>query len=255
MIVFSNAKINVGLAVLDKREDGFHNLDSIFYPVPLCDIIEFNPAKKDSFTIYGIQISKTDNLIVKAVDLLRSHYSIPAVSIHLFKQIPLGAGLGGGSSNATHTLLALNKLFELNISNERLADFALFLGSDCPFFFKNTSSFVTGRGESIVETESFLKGKFIQLIYPEIHISTADAFNKLTKLSVSTTAETNWIHTTNDFQKGVVSEYPIISELLDDLKKKGAIYTSMSGTGSCVYGIFNEMPNKLNKFQSWIFKL
>lgn len=255
MIVFSNAKINIGLSVLDKREDGFHNLESIFYPIPLYDIIEFSLAESSQFTNYGIQINRDNNLIIDALNLLKRNFEIPALSINLFKQIPLGAGLGGGSSNASFTLKALNELLKLGLTTSELKRFSLELGSDCPFFIDNSPSLIQGRGEIITAIDFNLQGEYLHLICPNIHLSTAEAFSHLILSSSERITAENWRLARNDFEHGTIETYPEIKALLADIKSKGAIFSSMSGTGSAVYGIFEERPTPLEGIANWVFEL
>ena len=253
MIGFSNAKINIGLSVLDKRPDGFHNLKSIFYPIPLNDIIEIQKSDKDSFDSYPIQLSD-NNLITQARDLLRSRYHFGPVSIVIHKQIPLGSGLGGGSSNAVTTLKILINLFELDISDSELFEVTLELGSDCPFFLKNSPQEVSGRGDLLQDSNLSLKEKYIALINPGIHISTAEAFSNLTKRQGKPEMN-SWTFLSNDFQAAAERDYPAIKEALDELNDLGAIFTSLSGTGSTVYGIFDSLVDFKTGANRWLFQL
>ena len=258
MILFSNAKINIGLQIKAKRHDGFHNLESIFYPIPLFDIIEIKKAKKDTFSQSGIQVEIKSNLITQTVELLRKDHDFPPIHVHLDKRIPLGSGLGGGSSNATCVLKGINDLFELEIHQKELSEYALNIGSDCPFFIDNSPSLVSGRGEIIERIDFSLKGKFIHLIYPDIHLSTQDAFTTLdrslsTHLDLSQT--TDWLNFKNDFEFGAVLEHDDIGKYLSLIKRSGAMFTSLSGTGSSVYGIFQDKPREIEKVSNWVFEL
>ena len=250
MIVFPNAKINIGLKITEKRNDGFHNLDSIFYPINWCDILEINKADKFEFSASGlsINVSSENNLIVKAYQLINSKYSISPCKIHLHKQIPMGAGLGGGSADASFTLTALNELFNLNISNSELELLADSLGSDCPFFIENIPKFVTGKGDVFSSTILDLKGYYIKLINPNIHISTKEAFSGITpklnsfnfgSLTIDSLTETKIC---NDFETSVFPNHPILKTIKSKLSDEGAIYTSMTGTGSTIYGLFKTEP-------------
>ena len=260
MIAYSNAKINIGLFIKDKRPDGYHNLESIFYPIPLVDLIEILPAQQESFTNTGISIDGENNLILQAVNLLRRDFNIPTISIHIHKQIPLGSGLGGGSSNASFTLKLLNDLFNLKLSEQKLSEYALGLGSDCPFFIYNKPSLVKGRGEIIQPIDFSLKGKYIKLIYPDIHISTREAFegfkDKSEKWAIDLKSySTDWMNIlSNDFEVGICQKYLEINELKSELIEEGAVYTSLTGTGSSLYGIFDIEPKPLNDNQ-WVFIL
>lgn len=252
MIGFSNAKINIGLSVLDKRSDGYHNIESIFYPLPFFDVIEIMTAPADSFHSYNIPLGQK-NLITAARDLLRENYEIPPVSIHIYKQIPLGSGLGGGSSNAVTVLKMLNQLFNLQIDENQLFELALQLGSDCPFFIRNKVSFVSGRGEIVKEFNLDLSDHYIQIIHPDIHISTAEAFTGLEKSKLKPNHWKDWKLVQNHFEDHARNQYPIINKLLNQLENSGAIYSSLTGTGAAVYGIFETAPK--NDLGGWILPL
>ena len=252
MIVFPNAKINIGLKVVGKRVDGFHDLESIFYPINWCDVLEINPDKKFQFYSTGLKIngSLESNLVVKAFKIIQKNYDIPNVNIHLHKQIPMGAGLGGGSSDGSFTLTALNQLFNLNIPILDLEKMADSLGSDCPFFIENTPKFVSGKGNKMMPSNLDLSGFYIKLINPNIHISTANAFkgirfnsttNELNHLNLSDFIA-NPLIITNDFEETIFIAYPKLNGIKNKLLKEGAFYASMTGTGSTIYGLFKEKP-------------
>ena len=181
MISFPNAKINIGLSITSKRADGFHNLSSIFYPVNWCDVLEILPAKETTFISSGIEIPglSTKNLCLRAYELLREEFNISPVAIHLKKNIPIGAGLGGGSSDAAFTLRMLNEMFDLNLSINQLEDRAKLLGSDCAFFIQNKQVLATEKGDVFEKIKLDLKGYYILLVNPEIHISTQEAYSKI----------------------------------------------------------------------------
>lgn len=252
MILFPNAKINLGLHVLDKRSDGFHEIESCMYPIPLCDILEIIPAQKFFFVQTGISFppSAEKNLCEKAYDLLSQNFNIPPVYIHLRKQIPSGAGLGGGSSDAAFVLKGLNELFSLNLSKETVEGLSAELGSDCPFFVANVPSIVRGRGEILSPINLDLKGTFLVLINPDIHISTKDAYaivrpkkaaNKLEE--VLSYHRNEWKSSlVNDFQVPIAQNHPVISETIDFLYQNGAKYAAMSGSGSTIFGLFDFAP-------------
>lgn len=257
MIVFPNAKINIGLNIVARREDGFHNIETVFFPVKgLCDILEIVSSPKQEkpvvFTQTGLNLNEPDenNLCVKAYHLLNSYTELPPVSIHLHKQIPFGAGLGGGSSDGAHTLVALNNLSNKPLSQERLLELALKLGSDCPFFIHNSPCYATGRGEELVPLDIDLKDFHILLINPGLHINTGKAYTlskpkpSIHKLPDSITKEPKlWRDIiSNDFEKVVFDLYPEIGAIKNELYKMGAIYSAMSGSGSTVFGIFKEKP-------------
>jgi len=248
MIVFSNAKINLGLYVTEKRSDGFHNLETCFYPVNWMDVLEINESSTLTFESVGIPIpgNPDDNLCLKAYHLLKKDFDLPPVSIHLLKNIPMGAGLGGGSSNASFTLIALSKLFDLNISDYFLVKYAAQLGSDCPFFIHNRSMLAFGTGDEFKDIEIDLSDKKIMLVYPSIHISTAQAIANIMPrkpaidiASVLQSPVDQWrrMSLINEF------ELSIFKIEIEMIKKKmyedGAEFALMSGSGSTVFGIFD----------------
>ncbi len=252
MITFPNAKINIGLLITGKRQDGFHNLETIFFPVGWNDVLEVVESDHVQFSSSGISISGNpeSNLVMKAYRLLQEEFDLPALKIHLHKNIPFGAGLGGGSSDAAFMLKMLNKTFELNISRERMLGYAASLGSDCPFFILNEPVFATGRGEIMQPADVRLNGMFIFLVKPPVEVSTAKAFQFIIpeKPEISLPDLLNlpvekWKDKVfNQFENSVFQQYPIIKEIKQQLYGLGAIYASMSGSGSCVFGIFRELP-------------
>lgn len=255
MIVFPNAKINLGLQVLEKRDDGFHSIQSILYPVQWRDILEILPSGDKgimSMTLSGISIegSPGSNICYHVYKMLSECYDIPGVRAHLHKNIPVGGGLGGGSSDAIGFLKALDTLFNLNIPGDRLHGFAQSLGSDCPFFLKNKPSMVTGRGEIVTPAEVDLGGYYLAVVVPPVRISTAWAFTQVSPhQSGSSPAETirkpiaEWQGLlTNDFEKSVFRRYPEIKALKEQLIEKGALYASLSGSGSSLYGLYEQEP-------------
>lgn len=266
MIVFPNCKINLGLSITGKRPDGYHNLETIFYPIPFVDaleVIEDNSANNQqeqvkkanslTFTATGIKIpgSGTDNLCVKAYRLLKAAFPIlPPVKMHLHKTIPMGAGLGGGSSNGAATLQLLNQKFGLNLTNPQLIGYALQLGSDCPFFILNQPCFAAGRGELLDPVPINLNGYYLVIINPGIHISTREAFQNITPTTpvldlktISSLPVNSWKEIlTNDFEAGVFKLHPVLATIKTSLYQSGALYASMTGTGSTIYGIFNHVP-------------
>lgn len=247
MIVYPNAKINLGLNILRKRKDGYHDISSVFYPVKDCiDILEISKYDTFKFIKSGIKIPDGENLCEKAWRLLHEDYGIGNVRIHLHKQIPIGAGLGGGSSDASFTLKALNKLFELNLSNLELEKYALFLGSDCPFFINNRPRLVEGIGEKMTDIDLDLSEFKIKLINPEIHVSTKEAYSGVTphepELSVEEIIQlpvNEWKEKLrNDFEDSVFEKHSELEKIKEDLYHQGSIYSSMSGSGSVLFGIF-----------------
>jgi 4-diphosphocytidyl-2-C-methyl-D-erythritol kinase len=253
MLLFPNCKINLGLDILRKRDDGFHNIETVFYPIPFTDVLEVvTNTQTDSveFTGTGLVVdgNAEDNLCIKAYRLLKRDFlKLPAVKIHLHKVIPMGAGLGGGSADAAFMLILLNDKFRLSISVEKLIDYALQLGSDCPFFLQNKPGFATGRGELIEELSLDLSSYKIVLINPGIHINTGWAFSQITpaqpkrsiKEIVQEPIETWKTDLKNDFEEVVFAAHPEIKEIKEELYRQGAIYASMSGSGSTVFGIFS----------------
>lgn len=256
MIFFPNAKINLGLWITSKRQDSFHNIESVFYPIGLKDACEFvvddSGSDSDKFTQTGIptDCSMDQNLVIRAVNILRADFNIPALKIHLHKVIPPGAGLGGGSADASFMLKYLNRYFELGLNIMELNKYACRLGSDCPFFIENTPALATGRGEILSELEAVLNGKFLVLINPGIHISTADAYSAIKPKERSTSLKDiyskspeSWKdHICNDFEEVIFKNHPLISDIKKKLYRQGALYSSMTGSGSSVYGIFRDKP-------------
>lgn len=251
MIVYPNAKINLGLFITEKRDDGFHNILSCFYPVDWRDALEIIPAKKTSFSSTGITIpgNPSENLCLKAHHILKTHHQCPDVAIHLHKNIPIGAGLGGGSADASFMLKALNELFELNISTQQLEQYAKTLGSDCAFFIENKSKICYNKGDEFDDCLIDLKQYNILLFYPNIHVGTQEAYRNIAPKTIDKSIiydlEKSPVHEwkhflRNDFETSVFSNYP----QLNDLKKKfydaGAIYAAMTGSGSTLYGIFKK---------------
>ncbi len=255
MITFANAKINLGLFILSKREDGYHNIASLKYPIPLLDVIEFLPSENFELKILGKKIDGKldDNLIFKAYSILKKKHRIGAVKIVLQKNIPTGAGLGGGSANATFTLTALNTYFKLNLSKDVLREYAGQLGSDCPFFVENTPQLALGKGDVLHPFDLNLKGKYLYLIHPNIHVSTADAYAKVTPndsnfdwKSLKKLDFSQWKkNLLNNFETSVFEQHPFIGELKKEMYANGAIYASMSGSGSSVFGIFDTKPKAI----------
>ncbi|MCO6499512.1 MAG: 4-(cytidine 5'-diphospho)-2-C-methyl-D-erythritol kinase [Vicingus serpentipes] len=253
MIVFPNAKINIGLHIVEKRSDGFHNLESIFYPVTsLYDVLEVvkSSGNELEFTSSGIDIpgDDTNNLCVQAYTLLKKDYDLPLVKIHLHKVIPIGAGLGGGSADAAFMLKALNELFELQLSDNVLMGYARQLGSDCAFFIKNKSAYTYHKGDELETIDLDLSDYDIRVEYPNIHIGTAEAYAGVTpKPSVVNLKEiiqqpvTSWKGIVeNDFEQSIFPRYPKIEALKKKMYEEGALYASMTGSGSAVFGIFKK---------------
>ncbi|NOT51260.1 MAG: 4-(cytidine 5'-diphospho)-2-C-methyl-D-erythritol kinase [Chitinophagaceae bacterium] len=254
MIVFPNCKINLGLNILRKREDGFHDLETVFFPLPLRDIVEIIELKKttsEGITLLksGFEIAGENNICIKAYDLLKKRFPhIPAVQMHLHKAIPVGGGLGGGSADGAFALMLLNEMFGLAPSKEELRKMGAELGSDCPFFIINKPCFSQGRGELLEEIEVDLSAfKFI-IVNPGIHIDTGDMFKQI-KPAIPKTSLREIINLPvekwkdemkNDFEEIVFALHPEIGNVKEELYKAGAVYASMSGSGSTVFGIFSK---------------
>lgn len=264
MITFPNAKINLGLNIIEKRPDGYHNLETIFYPINLQDALEVamqdNDSKEYTLRVCGtsLEIDDEDNLVVKAYKLLKKdHPQMLPIDIHMYKHIPAGAGLGGGSSDAAHMIKLLNEKFLLELSAEQMESYAAQLGADCAFFIKNRPVFATGIGNVFEPIELSLKGYHIVLVKPDIFVSTRDAFSQIkpTRPSVSLKEIVkqpieNWKDSMkNDFEESVFLKFPEVAAIKDELYDLGAVYAAMSGSGSSVYGIFKEpIENVEDKF-------
>jgi len=261
MVCFPNCKINIGLFVTNKRADGYHDLETVFYPVDktgsagvLNDVLEVVPATDEETQLYmsglGVAGDRENNLVWKAFVLLKEKYPhiVTDLDIHLHKAIPMGAGLGGGSADGAFMLRLLNDYFSLGMSNEDLAALALQLGSDCPFFIYNTPQFAKGRGELMEAVEVDLSGYRIEVSCPGVHVSTRDAFSEIMPRPVpydlrgiSSLPVKEWRHhISNDFEQTVFKKHPELAALKQSMYDKGALYASMSGTGSAVYGIFEK---------------
>ena len=255
MIIFPNAKINLGLNVVDKRADGFHNINTVFYPIVLCDVLEIIESRNGESSFFNtgfiINDNTNNNLCIKALKLIKSDFSIPETSIFLHKKIPFGAGLGGGSSDAACVLTLLNKMFELNINQTKLMQYAAMLGSDCAFFIKNKPQFAVGRGEIMTDIDLNLNGYYLVLIKPNVSVSTAQAYADIIprqpEICISEIILKPielWKNLLfNDFETSVFARFPQIKEIKETLYSKGAIYASMSGSGSSVYGLFEKKPD------------
>jgi len=262
MIAFPCCKINLGLHVINKREDGFHNLETIFYPVHWSDMLEIvvdNESSEgevkfmsDGLTIEG---NTENNLVIKAYKLFHQVFDLPAVKVFLFKKIPMGAGLGGGSSDAAYTLLLLNDLFSLQLTTIELEKYAAQLGSDCAYFIKRGVQLAKGRGELLEPIELDLKSYFLCLIKPDIHVSTAQAFSGVKKRGDLVTSLNELIRLPmndwrnviqNDFEESVFKIYPELASIKNNLYDMGSKYAAMSGSGSTILGLFEVLPDLSN---------
>jgi 4-diphosphocytidyl-2-C-methyl-D-erythritol kinase len=261
VIVFPNCKINLGLHVVRKRDDGYHDLETIFYPLPLRDVLEITKAagsgqqavENQQVTLHlsglPVQGKQEDNLCIKAYNLLKQHHpQLGAIDMYLHKAIPMGAGLGGGSADGAFTLQLLNEKFQLNISREKLFDYSLQLGSDCPFFIINKPCFATGRGELLQGIQLDLSGYSFLVVHPGVHINTGWAFSQLTPAPSTQSLQeiiqqpvSSWRNALkNDFEAPVCKQHPALQNIKEKLYEAGALYASMTGSGSCFYGIFQK---------------
>jgi 4-diphosphocytidyl-2-C-methyl-D-erythritol kinase len=259
MIVFPKAKINIGLRIKEKRNDGYHNIETVFYPVSFCDALEFvvseEPEGKDILILTGISVgvSPEENIVMKTVMKLREKYSFPGLRIHLHKAIPHGAGLGGGSSDAACMMKSLNRHFTLSISNNELKAMALDIGSDCPFFIEGDPAYASGRGEILEPISPVLSGYYLLLLNPGVGINTREAYRNCrpeipnaSLLQLASLEITKWKDVIfNDFEEFAFKKHPLIKKIKDDLYNAGALFSSMSGSGSSVYGIFSRKPGYL----------
>jgi 4-diphosphocytidyl-2-C-methyl-D-erythritol kinase len=261
MIVFANAKINIGLNITSKRSDGYHEIKSCFYPIDWCDIIEILPSEEYQFTSSGIEIpnSEDSNLCTKAFHLLKHNYAIPNVKIHLHKIIPIGAGLGGGSSDAAFILKALNTFFDLKINNHELEILAGKIGSDCPFFIENKPTYAIGTGTDFqLDNLPSIETYNLVCVYPKFAISTKEAYSNVFPKEASFYLPTlinqhieSWKETiSNDFEIGLFLKYPELRSIKEKMYELGALYASMSGSGSTMFGLFKNKTIMPPEWQS-----
>ena len=264
MIAFPFCKINLGLHVVNKREDGFHNIETCFYPVPWKDVLEIIPSQENKVFLTGNEMpgNPNSNIVLKAYEFLKKDFDIGPVEIYLHKIIPHGAGLGGGSSDGAHALELLNQLFNLNLSKVKLAEYALQLGSDCPFFLEASPMMATGRGEVLHLVAMSLKGLNLVIVKPPVQVSTAEAYAGITPrfpsvslLSILNEPITKWKDLLkNDFEEFVFGKHPTIKEIKTRLYQLGALYASMSGSGSAVYGLFEsaiDVKKEFSEMMCW----
>lgn len=252
MIQFPNAKINLGLHITGKRKDGYHEIETCMIPIPLYDALEIIVSKNTAFTSTGLKIpsSEKDNLISKAFQLLKKDFNdLPSINVHLHKTIPIGAGLGGGSADAAFGLKLMNNLFDLHLEEWFLEDYAGQIGSDCPFFIENTPKIARGRGETLEPVDLKVKGKWVILINPGIHIGTKEAYGGVIPKKPAydlrkTLADPEiWKdRLANDFEESIFRIHPEIAAIKTSLYQAGAFYAALSGSGSTVYGLFDQEP-------------
>lgn len=268
MIVFPHGKINIGLRIVSKRPDSFHNIETVFYPVGISDALEFvvsgdQGSGADKLQVTGYNVGKTDdNIIMKIITRLHRLSKFPYLALHLHKAIPAGAGLGGGSSDAAFLLKAVNKHYELGLDDRALKAIALETGSDCPFFLESIPSLASGKGEILTSLPDFLSGKYLVLLNPGISVNTAEAYancvphetEKNPGSLVNLPVESWKDQVLNDFEEYVFRKHTLIADLKKDLYNKGALFSLMSGSGSSVYGIFKEkplLPPALSNYLIW----
>ena len=250
MVVFPNAKINIGLDIVSRRSDGYHNIETIFVPIPWRDVLEIVPANgnQTTLTVTGrvVDCPMEKNLVVKAFRAMQKQYSLPEVDIYLHKIIPDGAGLGGGSADAAFTIIALNEIFELNATKEQLAQVAATIGADCPFFIYNMPMLATGIGADFTQIDLDLTGYKILVVKPQVSVPTAQAYAGVNPQQPDTPLKhlikmpmLKWQGVVkNDFEKSIFPLHPVVSKIKQEMLNMGALYASMSGSGSAVYGIF-----------------
>lgn len=269
VISYPNAKINLGLNVVQKRSDGFHSIESVFYPVPWFDILEIVPEKsgrgKVTFTSTGVEIPSNGNpnLCEQVYQLMHNEFDLRSVKMHLHKLVPIGAGLGGGSADAAFTAVMLNDLFQLKRSTEQLEAIVAKVGSDCPFFIQNKPAYVTGRGELLEPFDLDLSGYWVILVNPNIHIGTKEAYAGITPSEPQSslkqflvTQVSEWKNgVKNDFEASIFPNHPTIEKLKTQLYEFGADYASMTGSGSTVFGLFENQPQQLRFPEGYSVKI
>jgi 4-diphosphocytidyl-2-C-methyl-D-erythritol kinase len=284
MICFPNAKINLGLTITEKRTDGFHNIESIFYPVGWNDALEVLPvdpsvldfARTDAlrvtkeefnFHLSGLLISGnvTDNLLYKAYQIIKQTKTLPGIDVYLHKTLPMGAGLGGGSADAAFFINLLNEQFDLNFSETERIDIAKQLGSDCAFFIKNKPVFASQKGDIFTDIKLDLSHLYIAIVYPNVHSNTKEAYSLVkphktnrSLLDIIKQPISTWrTDLVNDFEKSIFSLYPVVQKTKHDLYELGAVYACMSGSGSAVFGLFETQPviKHLTEFPHWVGKM
>ena len=263
MIIHPRAKINLGLNIVEKRPDGYHNLETVFYPINIHDTLEVEPSDQLNLHLSGVALEgdPNQNLVIRAWQLLQKDYDIPPVDIRLNKAIPSQAGLGGGSSDGAFMLRLLNNLFQLNISEEDLIQKAASLGADCPFFITDTPAYAEGIGEILSPLSLDLSQYHLLIIKPPVAVSTREAFANITpqqtevkcrdivKQDIRTWRE----QLTNDFEESIFPQYPRLKEIKQQLYQQGALYAAMSGSGSSLYGFFEEKPEVIDAWKDCFY--
>jgi len=254
MIGFPNAKINIGLNITEKRNDGFHNIETVMYPVPLTDALEFVESGSLRFDCSGLPVegNPQQNLVIKAYSVLKAKFDLPPVHIHLHKNIPMGAGLGGGSSDGAFMLKMLNGYFNLGLQNDELEEYAAELGSDCAFFIKDEPVFACGKGEILKPVDFRLPEMYLLLVKPPFGIPTKTAYSnvvpKKNSLPLKTRIDlpvTQWKQNIkNQFEETLFPLYPELAEIKEELYNVGAVFASMTGSGSAIFGLFKSDPRQ-----------
>lgn len=263
MIYFPSCKINLGLHILRKREDGYHEIATGMLEIPFRDVLEVQRAAAFSFTTSGLTIPGTGNICVDAFRLLQLEYDLPEIHLHLHKLIPMGGGLGGGSSDGAQTLIAVNRLFDLQLTDAQLECYAAQLGSDCPFFIKGGLQLAEGRGEVLRPLDLDLPNWHICVVNPGIHVPTKDAYAQVMPNSDRPDLEailrgpvSDWkTQLVNDFEASVFAQYPILADLKQDLYAAGAVYAAMSGSGSTLFGLFEQQPETIRWSQPPVYEV
>ncbi|MGD0342927.1 MAG: 4-(cytidine 5'-diphospho)-2-C-methyl-D-erythritol kinase [Bacteroidales bacterium] len=266
MITFPKAKVNLGLRITSERPDGYHDIETLFYPVNLADALEFvtlnGKHDGDDLTVTGLRIAchPGNNIIIKTLQRMRKDFSIPFLKIHLHKAIPSGAGLGGGSSDAASAIKVINRHFDLLMNDEEMRSMALELGSDCPFFIDPVPSLATGRGEILQPVSPFLDGYFIVILNTGVSISTREAYincnpakpeaplEKVIRLPIDKWKK----NLKNDFEAYAFKIHPVLNDIKKALYRAGAFYSSLSGSGSSIFGIYKQKPGIPSKLKEYL---
>lgn len=266
MITFPCSKINLGLNVVSKRDDGYHDIETVFYPIPLCDALEIKKMDDDfpsdvdcdlKVTGRAVDCDESDNLVIRAYNLIAKDYEIPRVHIHLYKNIPLGAGLGGGSSDAAYMISLLDERFRLNMGNAEMERYAAQLGADCPFFISSETAFATGTGTDLAPADNEdgnLNGYYVVIVKPDVSVSTAEAYANITPKQPERSCRDivrlpidQWRdQLKNDFEETVFRAHPELADIKQKLYDDGALYAQMTGSGSALFGVFGRKPHEID---------
>jgi len=264
MLYYSNAKINLGLNIVNKRADGFHDIETVFYPISINDALEFIESDVVSLSSSGLEVDcpLEQNLIIKAYSLLQKDFKLPTLKFHLHKVIPFGAGMGGGSANAAYTLVELNRFFKLNLSEDQLMEYARQLGADCAFFIKNSAVYAEQKGDVFTNLNLDLSDYYILLIHPGFGVSTQEAYANVSPKSPAKNIQeiikqdiSTWeTDLENEFEQEIFKKYPVLDQIKTQMYSNGALYAAMSGSGSTVFGIFKNEPNIEGLDNYWFWK-